>query len=151
MFHTVPSAEIPFLSNLYVNGGRSWRWMELGLQIPYFLAFLRKSVGHDAEIGQQVMLSHLDDVLELAALHDNTLQVTEIWLLSPSYMNGTDSYRLGRIKEIWQGKAHRGRHIYVMEDGARLHFEIGDLSQSNDEMELVLDLEAQPTGPGATA
>lgn len=151
MFHTVPTAEIPFLFNLYNNGGRSWRWVELGLQIPYFLAFLRKVVGHDAEIRQQVMLSHLDDVLELASLHDNTLQVTEIWLLSPGYMNGTDTYRLGKIKEIWQGKACRGRHMYVMEDGARLNFEIGDLSQSNDGMELVLDLKAQSTSPGTIA
>lgn len=142
MFHTTPSAEIPFLSNLYNDGGRSWRWVELGLQIPYFLAFLQKIVGHDAEIQQQVMLSHLDDVLELASLHDSNLHVTEIWLLSPGYMNGTDTYRLGRINEIWQGKTCRGRHMYVMEDGVRLNFQIGDPSKSSEGMELVLDLKA---------
>lgn len=151
MFHTVPCAEITFLFNLLNNGARSWRWVELGLQIPYFLVLLRKAVGHDAEIRQQMMLSHLDDVLELASLHDNTLQVSEIWLLSPGYINGTDSYHLGKIMEIWRGKACRRRHMYVMEDGARVNIEIGELSQSNDGMDLVLDMKAQSNSPGTNA
>lgn len=138
MFHTQPEAEHKFLSAIDPNGEKSWRWIEFGLHIPLFL------VSGDVEIeectlGCDRLFGQLGDVLNLMNTSRGTLANIQIGLLSPGYMNGSNSYQLGNIKEIWQHP--EGHHqLFVLDDGAKLRYSLCADSSKDQEMELVLSL-----------
>lgn len=139
MFHTHPEAELTLPPGLASFGQRSWHWVELPLQIPYF--FL--SITEETEEGlfrRRFIFSQLRDVLILIAeSRDDAFKDLEIGLLSPGYMNGSSNYQLGQIKEIWKS---RGGHkqVFVMSDSAKFCFPPEKDDINEQEMELIVSL-----------
>lgn len=83
MFHTHPEAELTLPPGLAPFGQRSWNWVELSLQIPYF--FL--SVNVETEEGafrRHFIFGHLRDALSLITASRDAFNGLEIGLLSPS-------------------------------------------------------------------
>lgn len=68
------------------------------------------------------MFGDVRDVLDLAGQQCDQLRLEEVALLSPSYMNGTRGYQLGRLKEIWAGRSMSLCYRFILEDGTDLHF-----------------------------
>jgi hypothetical protein len=121
------------------NGERSWRWVELALQVPYFLLSVRVST-KDGEMVRDMVFGQLNDVLNIAAQQSKSLQIHNLGLLSPGYMNGGGCYQLGQVKEIWGAKGKRAPNVFVMADGVKLHFALGGQKSEEHEMELLLAL-----------
>ncbi|MFM2407782.1 MAG: hypothetical protein RL358_524 [Pseudomonadota bacterium] len=119
MFHTHSSSELELPPGLAPHGTRSWYWVELPLQLPYFCV----SIGIDGKEGlrRQFIVDHIKDVLTLLSTQaeKNTIN-HEVGLISPGYMNGTDFYKMGRIKEAWESSDGH-KYKYVMEDGTNLY------------------------------
>lgn len=138
MFYTHPDAEFALPPALSPFGERSWHWVEFSLQIPYY--FLSVSVAtEDGSFRRHFLFSQLRDVLGLIAASKDGFKEIDIALLSPGHMNGSSSYMLGRVKEIWE---RRGGHeqMFVMSDGATLHFPPDGDNKNSREMELVFTL-----------
>ncbi|GEM_PF-5882183 len=138
MFHTHPEAELTLPPGLAPIGQRSWHWLELSLQIPYF--FL--SVNMETEEGafrRHFLFSQLRDALSLLAASKDVFNDLEIGLLSPGYINGSSSYQLGRVKEIWECRGGY-EQMFVMSDGAKFHFPPDEYGNKDQEMKLVVSL-----------
>lgn len=138
MFHTHSSAELKLPPGLGPRGTRSWYWVELPLQLPYFCV----SIGSDGKEGlrRQFIVAHIKDVLTLlSTLTEKNASNHEVGLMSPGYMNGTDFYKMGRIKEAW-ASSDGHKYKYVMEDGENLY----DLTMGGggveQDFELILSL-----------
>lgn len=139
MFYSSPEAEVHVPKALAPNGERSWRWVELALQVPYFLLSIVIST-KDCEMVRHLVLGQLSDVLDMAAQQSNSLQILGLGLLSPGYMNGSQHYQMGQVREIWCAKGRGQPTVFVMADGAKLSFALGGETPEGHEMELLLAL-----------
>jgi hypothetical protein len=119
MFHTHPDAELPMPPGLLAPGERAWRWIELPLQIPYYVVSFVVNT-EDADISLQYMFTHVRDVLNLIDTSGNKIWNLKVGLLSPGHMNGSNSYQFGLIKQIWQSKD--GGELFLMDNGSKLYF-----------------------------
>lgn len=138
MFMTHPDAELPIPSGLALHGERTWQWVEFSLQIPYF--FLSFSVASgNASLMRYILFSQLKDVLCVVSTIKKGVKDIEIDLLSPGYVNGSNSYKMGKVKEIWEGK-NPYEQMFVMSDGARLYFPSDKDGSRDQEFELVFSL-----------
>lgn len=140
MFHTHPEAEIEVPQGLNAVGERSWRWVELALQIPYLYISVNVDT-EDGSCGRHFLFSQLMDAMSLIADSKNgVFKDLEIGLLSPGYMNGGNFYQFGRVKEIWK---RQGGHeqMFVMSDDAKLYFPPDEVSIQNQDMELIVSLQ----------
>lgn len=137
MIYSSPAAEVRIFQALARNGERSWNWVELGLQIPYYLVSIHN---RSEDMAQHFLFGRLRDVLDLAAQQGESLQVLDVALLSPGYMNGTERYQFGQVQEIWCAKGRGQPNIFVMADGKKLRFDLSGTPTEDFEMELVLAL-----------
>lgn len=139
MFHTHQEAELNLPPGLAPFGQRSWHWVELPLQIPYF--FLSVTVEtEEGPFRRRFIFGQLRDALSLiAASRDDAFKDLDIGLLSPGYMNGSSDYQLGQVKEIWES---RGGHkqVFVMSDNGKFCFPPEEDDINDQEMELIVRL-----------
>lgn len=136
MFYTEPEAEHKFLSAIDPYGARSWRWIEFAIKIPVFLVSGDVNT-EDGAIGRDWLFCRLEDVLQLINASKGTLTKIEIGLLSPGYMNGSGSYQLGMIKEVWQQRDGRSQ-LFVLVDGTKLRNSFDADTDAHQELELIL-------------
>lgn len=139
MFHTSREAEVFVPRELASEGERIWRFVEMGLQTPYFLVALRHSLNGD-ELDRHILFSQWSDVMALAKQQSESFSILSLQLLSPGYMNSSDGYELGRVKEVWVDKTTPLYQLYVMADGSKLVNELAEVDEGNQDMELVLIL-----------
>lgn len=119
MFHTHPDAEQLMPPSLLPPGEKCWRWIELSIQIPYYvLSFIVEIEG--TEFSLQYMFTHVSDVINLIDTSSDKVRNLKLGLLSPGYMNGSDFYQFGQIKQIWQSKD--GEKLFLMDNGTKLYF-----------------------------
>lgn len=121
MFYTSQEALISTPVQMSDNGSKLWRWVEFGLYIPYFLVTQLISE-ESSEIGQHLIFGQIQDLMAHAAQLPNNVVISEIGLLSPGYMNGTDNFQLGVIKEIWKSKQQSNNFLFIMKNGQTLSF-----------------------------
>jgi hypothetical protein len=137
MFYTSPAAFVPTSKLFGSDASKKWRWIEFGLYMPYFLVTLRISDG-DSEIDQHLMFGQIQDLMAHAVLVSDNAVIIEIGLLSPGYMNGTDNYLLGKLKEVWISKQQSLNLVFVMTDGQKLQFPPDEEISNLDEYELLV-------------
>jgi hypothetical protein len=138
MFHTHSSAELQLPPGLAPRGTRSWHWVELPHHLPYFCV----SIGNDGEesLKRQFIVSFIENVLSLLdSPAGKASKRPEVGLMSPDYMNGTDFYQMGRVKEVWKS-ADGFNHKYVMSDGKTLHDPTMSDGEAHQNFELILSL-----------
>lgn len=140
MFYTLPDAEQPMPECFAPMGERKWRWVELGLQIPYFLLHVVFTRDDEMTREKHFVFSLLRDALDLIAVQSSQLQVKELSLISPDYMNGTSGYRLDTIKQIWRDKETGKAFSFVLSDGRKLAYDLDGDEEQDREMELLLAL-----------
>jgi len=137
MFYTSSEAFVPIPKLFGSDASKAWRWVEFGLYMPYFLLTLRISDG-DSEIEQHLMFCQIEDLMEYAKQVSSNAVIREIDLLSPGYMNGTDNYQLGKLKEVWKAKQQSLNFVFVMTDGQKLQFPPDEEISNLDAYELLM-------------
>lgn len=137
MFYTSPEAFLPIPKLFGFDASKAWRWVEFGLNMPYFLLTLRISDG-DSEIEQHLMFCQIEDLMAYAKQLGGNAVIREIGLLSPGYMNGTENYQLGKLKEVWKAKQQSINFVFVMTDGQKLQFPPDEKISNLDAYELLM-------------
>lgn len=138
MFYTHPAAELKLPPGLAPLGEQSWHWVELSLQVPYFfLSFTEQT--EDGPFRRHLIFSEVGEAMRLRTYAENEMTSLEIGLLSPGYINGSGSYQMGRIKEIWE-RPDGSAQMYVMSDGTKLHYRFHEDAIKDQEMELLISL-----------
>lgn len=138
MFRTFPEAE-QYLPPVFTTfGEKSWRWIELPLRIPYFLLSV-SVITEDGTVGRDLFFSHSRDLLNAIAEMKDLIRDTKISLLSPGYMNGSDSWQMGKIKELWKCRDSH-EQMFVMNDGTKLYYPTDEPEKNNNDMELIISM-----------
>jgi hypothetical protein len=135
MFQTSSAAEMEVPTPWAQLGERAWRYVELGLNIPYFLMTVR-FVESGSTFRRHFMFSQLSDVLGLASELRDPHSIDCLQLLIPDFMHNGAGYDMGRIKQVWVDKSKRRNQTFVMADGRELRHAM-DGSQLTEERELV--------------
>lgn len=135
MFHTHASAEMFIPPALAPNGQRGWYWLELPIQVPYFLLSFSMDIEGGA-LNRNFLFSRLDDVLGLLSEMGDSISNVKLSLMSPGYMNGSDTYQLDCVQEIW--KCESNQLMFVLADGSKLYTSFDDDGVNGRETELIL-------------
>jgi len=138
MFHTQPEAELKFPRVMNSFGERSWQWIEIAIHIPLFLVSGDMKLV-DGTVGRDWIFGNIRDVLNLIDTSSGTSINLQIGLLSPGHMNGSNSYQLGKVKEIWR-HPNEPSQLFVLVDGTKLRYSYNEDSENDHDMELVLSL-----------
>lgn len=138
MFRTFPEAEQHLPPGLAAAGEKSWRWIELPLSIPYFLLSI-SVITEEGAVGRDLFFSNPRDLLgAIAGLKDAAKDI-EISLMSPGYVNGSGSWQMGKIREVWKYR-DSFKQMFVMGDGTKLHFPPNEAGTASQDMDLIISL-----------
>ncbi|PJI47474.1 MAG: hypothetical protein CTR55_19220 [Pseudomonas sp.] len=98
MFRTHKQAEIP-LDELYGGDARLWSIVEHSLHSPWFYVSVLE--GHPGQTLCTMLIVQEVPVLEaLLALQSETMKIESVQLVTPSYLNNTDSWRMEGLSEL---------------------------------------------------
>ncbi len=136
MFRTYPEAEISLPALLASDGERSWHWVELALQCPFFLVTVSQQTEEEGSIVRRILVSRIADVIEFVRNGSDCFLVTRVDLMSPGYLRGEDGYSLNRIVEVWRDKTGQRHYSYKLADGTWLDdiFDGDNLGKTDPEL-----------------
>lgn len=104
MFVTASSTRHPILSALAGEGQEVWTCVNLAINRPWFFATYSLYLPQ-GEIRESVLLSSIDQVNQLLGQDRDTMEVQQLMLVSPGYLNGAGHWRMEALSEIWRGRA----------------------------------------------
>ena len=142
MFHTYNDAELKIPAALWgldSLGERTWSWVELALHIPYYYVSINISDEEGNATKRHFLFSQLDDVLNCISSVNEAEDAISLGLFSPGYMNGTDFYAFGKVKEVW---VHRNSvsSKFILDDGAIMIYSSIDDELKDGDFSLAISL-----------
>lgn len=131
MFATVDSAEIPLASLFCSNGDHLWSYAHIDLHTPWFYVEYQVSKG-EISAKSMLLLSTVNQLIDCASRTD--LQLTEVHLISPGYLNNTGSWQMNSLKEVMRASQivssiEAPVTIYRLRDGRELVY--GKINKRN--------------------
>lgn len=112
-FTTHANGENEYISALGSPFEKSWNWIELSVNVPLY--FASGDFNDDGFVFRRTFIfGHRRDLLEF--LQTAGYSNFEVSLLSPDYLNGSDSYQLDVLKEIWD-EPNSNAELYIFKDG----------------------------------
>jgi hypothetical protein len=107
MLVTLDKFRSPISSLFFEDGTSCWLSCEFSLQQAWFLVQLQEFEGLDAleySCERTVLLFDFRSIRDLLEKgKQSTLRVKAIHLVTPSHMNGTDSWRMERVRKVISG------------------------------------------------
>ncbi|WDH44642.1 hypothetical protein PUP66_16080 [Pseudomonas chlororaphis] len=89
-----------------VKGAHSWRYVEYLTSQPWFYVMALEHVEGIARPAT-LLIKALDDLLELEGVDNDAWEITRVHLVSPGHLNGTEDWKMERLKEIAKIKSMR--------------------------------------------
>ena len=120
MFETMNSDEITMQPMFLAYGARRWDSVNLVIKTQWFFVEYRTKNKDESELLDYKFLANTKQISEMLLI--DHYQIVNVYLGSPDYINGSDSWKMEKIKEIWEASLKndeldpRGR-IYVLADG----------------------------------
>lgn len=137
MFHTFSEAEFPIPAGLAPRGAKSWRWIELSMQAPYFLiAISQESEG--ITYTKHLICAVIDEVIAFNDGDSIESTLESVSVLCPGYMTDSSVYRTEEIAEVWMKKGRPREQVFITKDGRKLRFSLYCDPAPDAEMECVL-------------
>ena len=121
MFETVDSAEVMMPSILLPEGKHAWSNVSLRIHILWFYVVYRIKYEDDTELTNVIFLTTAEQINEMVFVEK--CQLLDVYLVSPGYINGTNNWKMEKIKQVWEATIQcdeldtRGR-IYILEDNS---------------------------------
>ena len=113
MFETHDNAEIEIETGFAEPGVRQWRYIKKPLHTHWFHVTYESCKADDELIVHIVFLSDPAQLEEFSKL--GKVKILQVELVSPKYMNGSNSWKMETLKEIWQAEepSNKGQFAYV--------------------------------------
>lgn len=119
MFETTNAAELPF-SGVVSPDSRFWSQVQLSLSIPWFFCEYEITSGINKSIRNVIFLTNIEQLLQLHQHPD--LELLQVDLVSPEYINKKGRWLMQTIFEIWawvDPKTCQKILMYIFQDGTR--------------------------------
>lgn len=121
MFQTHRSASFPIQYDPNVS---LWNWVELGVDAPFFMLEIAFET-EDDDFVTHIMTSNIN----VLRAHTGTSEggvLKRVFLLSPGYVNGSDSFQLDALESVFLSSKNPMNMLFNLTDGRTLHFSLGD-------------------------
>jgi len=121
MFQTYRSAIFPMQhdSNVIL-----WNWVELAVDAPFFMLEI-ESKAEEGDFVTRRMTSNINVLRGYAAPSDSYV-LKRVFLLSPGYVNGSDSFQLDAVDSVFLSPKNSINMLLKLTDGRTLHFSLGE-------------------------
>lgn len=116
MFETHSSAAFPFQ---YDRNITLWNWVELGVAAPFFMLEIAARSG-DAELVIRRMTSDIN-VLRNHVHNTEAGVLKRVFLLSPGYVNGSDSFQLDALDSVCSSPNNPMNMLFKLSSGRTLY------------------------------
>lgn len=119
MFGTVDSCEVVIPAMPLPDGRRIWSSINLNMHVQWLYVTYQTQNESDPELLDIVFLTETEQLVEMSS--SENIKIIEVYIVSPSYVNGSNNWEMDKVKEIWKAKLRidefdtRGR-IYILED-----------------------------------
>ncbi|TYC50783.1 hypothetical protein ETQ85_24955 [Zoogloea oleivorans] len=120
MFVTDDSAHHPFATRLFGDGRNIWRAVSLATHNEWFyVSFDVKTP--EGVFGETFLISKpADDLLSFVDQpREDAITITDIQLVSPPHVNGSDQWRMESLVRIWRNPEDAWSIIYDVANGNR--------------------------------
>ena len=116
MFETHESARVPFRLVMEPAGTQLWRFVQRRLHIPFLhVTFSRPEYDGCQSI---ILLEEPSDLVEFSEI--DGISLGDVDLVTPGYVNGSDRWKMGALKEIWVSEREAAaEYVYILDDGTR--------------------------------
>lgn len=121
MFQTHHSAKFPIQHDPNFS---LWNWVELAVDAPFFMLEIASKTD-EGDFVTHRMTSNIN-VLRGHAASSDTDVLKRVLLLSPGYLNGTDTFQLDDLDSIFSSQSDPMNMLFKLTDGRALHFSLGE-------------------------
>lgn len=120
MFQTHHSAAFPIQYDPKIS---LWHWVELAVDAPFFMLEIASKTENDDFITHR-MTSNVN-VLRGYATSSQTDVLKRVFLISPAYVNGSDSFQMDALDSFYLSPSNSINMLFKLTDGRTLHFSMG--------------------------
>ena len=120
MFQTHRSAIFPVQ---YDPNFSLWNWVELGVDAPFFMLEIT-SPTEDGDFVTHRMTANVNVLRDHVGTTDAGV-LKRVFLLSPGYVNGSDSFQLDSLDSVCSLPENQMNMLFKLTDGRTLHFNLG--------------------------
>lgn len=119
MFQTDHSAAFPILYNPDIS---YWNWVELAVDAPFFMLEIASKIEDDDFITYRMTASL--KVLRGHTAPSETEVLKRVFLISPGYVNGSDSFQMHALDSVRLSPSRSPNMLFKLTDGRTLHFSL---------------------------
>jgi hypothetical protein len=122
MFRTTPEAQMPVFSAIDGNRSFTWNWLELPLNMTYYLATFNVIEGED-EVIQTFMYGDIQGALDLkgaGSALSQTPKLVSLSILAPAHVHGGEGYKLLSLKGVKASVDTAHALVFMLDDGTQL-------------------------------
>lgn len=131
MFQTASYSRHPVMSVLAGDEMHVWSQVSLILNRAWFYSTYEVHTP-DSSMIDTILLSSINQVIELLQKNGSEITVRQLMLVSPNYLNHTKSWQMEPLSEIWEcqiGTEQCISYTYVLADG-RHYSDFVDVEES---------------------
>ena len=119
MFETIDAAELNMPMGLLAEGQRAWQFVNYRLHMHWFYMLYKTEFEGDSMSSDFALLTSEDQIVEMASF--DHVEIIDIYFVSPGHLNGSDRWKMEKLKEIWTSKIKNDKSgingmIYVLQD-----------------------------------
>jgi hypothetical protein len=120
MFQTHRSAIFPVQYDPNVS---LWNWVELGVNAPFFMLEIASQT--EGDFVTHRMTSNINVLRDHVGTSDAGV-LKRVFLLSPGYVNGSDTFQLDALDSVCLSPSNPMKMLFKLTDGRTLHFSFGE-------------------------
>ena len=118
MFGTMDSTEIVIPSMPLTDGTHIWTSVNLNMHVHWLYVTYQAQYDDDTKLVEIIFLTEAEQLLEISL--NEKIQIIEVYLVSPGYVNGSNSWKMEKVKEIWKAtlrldELDSSGRIYIVE------------------------------------
>ena len=119
MFETIDAAEMEMPMGLLNEGQRVWQFVNYRLHMHWFYMLYKTEFEGDSMSSDFALFTSEDQIVEMSSF--DHVEIIDIYFVSPGHLNGSDHWKMEKLKEIWTSKIKNDKSgingmIYVLQD-----------------------------------
>ena len=102
MFETIESTEAVMPSMFSSPEKHVWWSMHLNTHRQWFYLIYQTQDNNGSELTNVIFLTRAKQIAEMLLIKD--CHILEVYLVSPGYINGSNGWKMDKIKEVWRAR-----------------------------------------------
>ncbi len=118
MFHTHENSEVKIIDAIAYNGEKTWWYVTKKLHVSWFHIICELTYEANEKFQEIYLIDQVEHLLDIEK--NPAMNIIEVDLVSPSYMNGTKRWEMMPLAKIIEGKEPEYQqpvNIFVLANG----------------------------------